>query len=89
MNYNLALKCWIDNTDVAILWEFSKISVVCCRCLDRSGRGMLPWSVSVSIPECLGHAENEKHLPYLVRDQALVKTGQQLCYLKSPSNLSH
>lgn len=50
---------------------------------------MLLWSVSVSIPQCLGHAENEKHLPYLVKDQALVKTGQQLCYLKSPSNLSH
>lgn len=45
VNSNLALKCWFDNTDVAMLWEFSRISVVCSRCLDRNGMGMLLQSV--------------------------------------------
>lgn len=45
-----------------MLWEFSRISVVCSRSLDRNGRGMLLQNVS----ECLRHAENEKCSVHLI-----------------------
>lgn len=90
VNKSLVLKCWINNKGVATLWEFSRISVVCSRCLDRNGKGMLLQSVCFHY-RVFKRCWKWKALcsPHLVKDQTLAKVGQQLHYLKSPLKFSH